>query len=270
MLTSVQLGFIGSGRMAQAMIKGLVDKNILAPAQVACTSAADGSGEAASARFGIEFFPTLAPLLARANTIVLAIKPQQLEQLPADCVELTKGKLVLSILAGTPLSRLRQKFPGARQIVRAMPNTPGQIGFGVSAYASLAPLADNDRATTEAILGALGRLLSVAEEQLDAVTGVSGSGPAYVFEFVAGLRDGGIAAGLDPETAYTLALETARGAAELLRVVPETPEQHRDWVCSPGGTTLAGLAVMKDRDLRGILRDTVLAATARSKELARG
>jgi pyrroline-5-carboxylate reductase len=270
MLASAHLGFLGSGRMAQAMIKGLLDGKLLPPAAITCTSAPDGTGEAAAARFGIRHTPDLAELLASSDILVLAIKPQQLAQLPPLIVEGTAGRLVLSILAGTPLARLRTAFPRARNLVRAMPNTPGQIGYGVTAYAPLETLAEGDLVATEAILGALGRLLAVEEGHLDAVTGVSGSGPAYVFEFVAALRDGGIAAGLDATTAYALALETARGAAELLRAVPETPEQHREWVCSPGGTTLAGLAVMAERGFRDTLRDTVLAATARSRELAQG
>lgn len=268
MLENLALGFVGSGRMAQAMIGGLLEKKIATPTQVACTAAADGTGEAAAERFGIRFLPDLETLVAESDVIVLAIKPQQLEQLPETVAEATAGKLVISILAGTRLGRLSQRFPRARNLVRAMPNTPGQIGRGVTAYAPLAPLAEADRAAAEGILGALGTLLATEEAQLDAVTGVSGSGPAYVFEFVAALRDGGIAAGLEPEMAYTLALETVRGASELLHAVPETPEQHRDWVCSPGGTTLAGLSIMGDRDFRGILRDTVLRATERSRELA--
>lgn len=268
MLANSPLGFIGSGRMAQAIIKGLVDQKIVAPDLITCTSAPDGTGEAAAAKFGIHYTPDLSEVLGGADILVLAIKPQQLAQIPAEVAAETSGKLVLSILAGTPLAKLQDRFPAARNIVRAMPNTPGQIGYGVTGYAPAAPLSEADLSATEAILGALGKLLPVQESLLDAVTGVSGSGPAYVFEFVAALRDGGIAAGLDAETAYTLALETVRGAAELLRVVPETPEQHRDWVCSPGGTTLAGLAVMNGRDFRTVLKDTVLAATNRSIELA--
>ncbi|MFW6353346.1 MAG: pyrroline-5-carboxylate reductase [Verrucomicrobiota bacterium] len=264
----LQLGFIGAGRMAQAMIRGLVERGIVPAPQIACTSAADGTGEAAAERFGIDFLPDPAAVAARADILVLAIKPQQLAQLPPELAEATAGKLIVSILAGTPLARLAERFPEARNLIRAMPNTPGMIGQGVTAYAARRGLSPLDRERAEAILGALGRLLAVKEAQLDAVTGVSGSGPAYLFEFVAALRDGGIAAGLDPEVAYILALETARGASELLREVPETPEQHRDWVSSPGGTTLAGLAVMEQRGFRATLRETVLAATARSRELA--
>lgn len=252
------------------MIKGILENAFCAPTQIQCTSAPDGTGEAAAERFGIAYTPELEALIAPSDTLILAVKPQQLNELPATIADDTAGKLIVSILAGTPLKKLQATFPKARNIVRAMPNTPGMIGYGVTAYASTTPLSQADDAIAVGLLGALGKLLSVPEDKLDAVTGVSGSGPAYLFEFVAALRDGGIAAGLDPEIAYTLALETTRGAAELLKQVPETPEQHRDWVSSPGGTTLAGLGVMKNNDVRRILKDTVLAATARSKELADG
>ncbi len=254
--------------MAQAMIKGILENAYCAPDQIRCTSATDGTGEAAATRFGISYTPDLDALVDPSDTLILAIKPQQLNDLPSSIAEDTQGKLIVSILAGTPLKKLQATFPKARNIVRAMPNTPGMIGHGVTAYASANTLSETDDSIAVGLLGALGKLISLPEDKLDAVTGVSGSGPAYLFEFVAALRDGGIAAGLDSETAYTLALETTRGAAELLKQVPETPEQHRDWVSSPGGTTLAGLGVMKSHDVRQILKDTVLAAAARSKELA--
>lgn len=256
--------------MAQAMIKGILENAFSTPSQIQCTSAPDGTGEAAAARFGINHTPEIGTLIDTCDTLVLAIKPQQLGDLPSRIAEDTTGKLVVSILAGTPLKRLQATFPNARNLVRAMPNTPGMIGYGVTAYASARPLLPDDEMIATGLLGALGKLIALPEAQLDAVTGLSGSGPAYLFEFVAALRDGGIAAGLNDETAYTLALETVRGAAELLKQVPETPEQHRDWVSSPGGTTLAGLGVLKKHDFRTILKKTVLAATARSKELAEG
>ena len=270
MFSQQKLGFIGSGRMAQAMIGGLVERQVVAPGQILCTSADDGTGEATAARFGVSFTPELEPLLAACDTLVLAIKPQQLADLPANIAELTDGRLVLSILAGAPLRTLTHRFASARNVVRAMPNTPGQIGRGITVFAPVVALGEADRAIVEGILGALGTIIEAEESSLDAVTGVSGSGPAYLFEFVAALRDGGIAAGLPPETAYQLALQTVRGAAELLHQVPASPEQHRDWVSSPGGTTLAGLAVMREGNFRETLKQTVLAATRRSRELAAG
>lgn len=256
--------------MASAMIGGLLQKNVYSASEIACTSAADGTGEATAERFGIRFEPSMDNLPAEAEIVVFAFKPQQLADLDAGTATRTRGKLVISILAGTTLERLTAVVPDARNIVRSMPNTPGQIGRGITAFASARPLSAADRASVEAVLGALGEVVSLEEARLDAVTGVSGSGPAYLFEFVAALRDGGIAAGLPADVAYRLALQTARGASELLAQVPETPEQHRDWVSSPGGTTLAGLEVMRNRGFREILRETVLAATRRSKELAGG
>ena len=152
--------------------------------------------------------------------------------------------------------------------MRAMPNTPGQIGAGITCYASLNHLEDADREDVEKILGSMGQVIPLDEEYLDAVTAVSGSGPAYVFEFVAALRDGGIAAGLEPEVAYKLALETTLGAARLLASTGESPENLRDRVTSPGGTTMAALEVLNEREFRNILADAVEAARKRSIEMA--
>lgn len=265
-----KIAFLGAGRMASAMIGGLLHRKVYTSDQIACTSAADGTGEQAALRFGIRHETDLKALLGPAEIVVLAFKPQQLAQLDQATAALVQDKLVLSILAGTTLARLTHILPAARNVVRSMPNTPGQIGQGITAYAAAKDLSGEDRGRVEAILAALGEVVALEESQLDAVTGLSGSGPAYLFEFVAALRDGGIAAGLPAEIAYRLALQTARGASELLVQVRETPEQHRDWVSSPGGTTLAGLRVMSERDFRSILKETVLAATRRSRELSQG
>lgn len=265
-----QIAFLGAGRMASAMISGLLQKKIFPATEIACTSAADGTGEAAAQRFGITYEPQLDRLIRSAGIVVFAFKPQQLADFGETMARLTRDKLVISILAGVTLERLNAVAPEARNLVRSMPNTPGQIGRGITAFAPARELLAKDRKQVEAVLGALGEVIALDEAQLDAVTGVSGSGPAYLFEFVAALRDGGMAAGLPEDVAYRLALQTARGASELLAEVPETPEQHREWVSSPGGTTLAGLAIMRERGFRRILRDTVLAAARRSRELAGG
>ena len=182
---------------------------------------------------------------------------------------LTAGKLVLSVLAGKKIASLARVFPRARNLVRTMPNTPGQIGAGITGWCVRDPLTAADRATVETLLGALGQSVEVAEPQMDAVTGVSGSGPAYVFEFAAALRDAGVAAGLEPATAQKLAVETLLGAARLLARKNIEPETLRNQVTSPNGTTFAGLQRMAARDFRGLIRETVLAATARSEELSR-
>jgi len=264
---SLQLGFLGSGRMARAMVTGLIENGVTRPENITCTSAADGTGEQLAADLGIHFETDAGTALGSADWIVLACKPQQLDSLSAGAIEASRSRWIISILAGTPIRKLKTFFPHAAGIVRAMPNTPGQIRAGVTAWSCHENLTTEEKATVESILGALGPVHGLPEEQLDAVTGLSGSGPAYVFEMVAGLRDAGIAEGLDPEISYQLALQTVRGASELLVRVPEKPETHRDWVSSPGGTTLAGLAVLEKGNFRQLLKETVSAATRRSKEL---
>lgn len=265
-----KIAFIGAGRMAGAMVAGILRHRVAEPSQIICTSAADNTGPELAKKTGIGYTESLAELLREADTVVLACKPQQLKELDGAMAALCAGRLIISILAGTTLARLQAVFPTARNLVRAMPNTPGQIGAGITAYASLETLTHSDDQTVKGILDALGETVPVTEDQLDAVTAVSGSGPAYVFEFVAALRDAGVAAGLSEQLSYRLALQTLRGAGELLHAVPETPETHRNWVSSPGGTTLAGLKVMADGDFRGLMRQTVAAAKHRSEELARG
>ena len=263
-----KLAFIGAGRMAGAMVRGILKTGAWEAAAITCTGARDGTPEALSADTGIGHTYDWNELTQDAGWIVLACKPQQIGDLPGELARLTAGRRILSILAGTTLVRLRQVFPEAANIVRAMPNTPGMIGAGITAFSPMNPLSEEEDTQVRKLLSALGDVTRMEESLLNAVTGLSGSGPAYVFEFVAALRDGGMAAGLDEETAYRLALKTVKGAATLLEVVPETPETHRNWVSSPGGTTLAGLAVMEKARFREIIKDTVVAASRRSEELA--
>ena len=264
----IDIAFLGAGRMASAMVNGLLAKKLYAPDQLACTSAPDGTGEALAGSTSIGFRANLTSLLQESAIVVIACKPQQLKEIDQTVSDLTAGKLIISILAGTPLNKLKDRFPKAGNIVRAMPNTPGQIGAGITCYASLNHLEDADREDVEKILGSMGQVIPLDEEYLDAVTAVSGSGPAYVFEFVAALRDGGIAAGLESEVAYKLALETTLGAARLLASTGESPENLRDRVTSPGGTTMAALEVLNEREFRNILADAVEAARKRSIEMA--
>jgi pyrroline-5-carboxylate reductase len=262
------LAFIGAGRMAGAMVRGILKGGAWSAGQIRCTSAQDGTAEALSSSTGIGCTYDWDELMRDAGWIILACKPQQIGEMPDELAQLSKGKRVLSILAGTTLDRLNSVFPEAANIVRCMPNTPGMIGAGITAYSPINAFTDEEEADVLNMLGALGEAVPMPEAALDAVTGVSGSGPAYVFEFIAALRDGGMAAGLDEATAYKLALKTVQGAAALLEAVPESPETHRKWVSSPGGTTLAGLGVMEAAGFRDIMKDTVGAATRRSRELS--
>ena len=267
-LMSIHIVFIGAGRMASAIVKGLLEKEHYAPEEIACTCGEDPTGPALSEETGIHYLPDITTALYEAEAVVLACKPQQFAAISAELAEAARGKLVLSILAGTPLSRLSEKFNHARNVVRTMPNTPGQIGAGVTAFAPLRELSEKDTAIVENTLSSLGNFHEVDEVDLDAVTAVSGSGPAYVFEFAAALREAGINAGLDEGLSDALAIDTLLGAAMLLAESDETPEALRNAVTSPGGTTAAALEVFEKGDLRGLVDQAIDAAKKRSLELA--
>jgi pyrroline-5-carboxylate reductase len=264
-----KIAFLGAGNMAGAMIAGLLAKGH-PPRELACMGGAGRSAAALSERTGIVLAPSLETLCADAEALVIAFKPQHLAAADGRLAELTAGKLVISVLAGRTLATLEKVFPQARNVVRSMPNTPGQIGAGITGWCARATLSAKDRAVVNALFEALGQSIEVPESQLDALTGVSGSGPAYVFEFAAALRDAGVAAGLPRDTSEKLAIETLLGAARLLAHRKIDPETLRDQVTSPNGTTFAALQRMAAHDFRGLIREAVLASAARAKELSNG
>ena len=268
-MPSPRIALLGAGNLASAIVRGLLKAKACAPADLASTSKGGASARKLAAESGITSEPDLARLLSPADIVVVAFKPQSLATADPRLAELTAGKLVLSVLAGKKLARLAQVFPRARNLVRAMPNTPAAIGAGITPWCSARPLASADLQSVGKILGALGQHLPLAEEHLDAVTALSAGGPAFLFEFVAALRDGGVAAGLPRDTAHRLAVETVLGSARLLAQTGGEPEALRDQVVSPNGTTHAGLQVMAAHRFRDTLRDTVLAATKRAAELSK-
>jgi pyrroline-5-carboxylate reductase len=264
-----KIAFIGAGRMASAIIDGLLAQNACRPADLACLGGAGSSARTLAERTGIRLATTLDNLLDGAEVVVLAFKPQHLASADPRLASLTAGKLVLSVLAAKTLERLARTFPQARNLVRTMPNTPAAIGAGITGWCALRPLSPEDRATVTGILGSIGREVEITEDKIDALMAVSGCGPAFVFEFTAALRDAGVAAGLDRATAQVLAIETVLGSSRLMARTGEEPETLRNQVTSPGGTTMAGLKVLETHDFRGVMRAVALAAKARSEELSR-
>lgn len=264
----MRYAFIGAGRLGSAMMQALIEQGTCKPEEIGCISKPEETALQARERLGVQAVFSLEELVTGADTVVLAVKPQQLGTLDTAVTEGTRGKLVISVLAGTRLETLEAVFPGARNIVRTMPNTPARIGAGMTAYCSRDPLSADDLRKTEDLLSAMGRFVAVAEEDLDAVTAVSGSGPAYVFEFVAALRNAGCEAGLDRDMAYRLALETVLGSARLLARLDQDPEVLRDEVTSPGGTTLAALKELESSGFRDLINRAVQAAKKRSIELS--
>jgi pyrroline-5-carboxylate reductase len=254
--------------MASAIVRGLLEKEHYKPEEIACTCGDDPTGPALAKATGIQFLPDINPALHETEAVILACKPQQFTAINSELAGAARGKLIISILAGTPLARLSDRFAHARNVVRTMPNTPGQIGAGVTAFTPLRELSEKDVEIVENTLSSLGNFHEVEEEDLDAVTALSGSGPAYVFEFAAALREAGVNCGLDEGLADALAVDTLLGAAMLLAESEETPEALRDAVTSPGGTTAAALKVLEEGDLRRLVDQALEAAKARSIELA--
>jgi pyrroline-5-carboxylate reductase len=263
-----KIAFLGAGNMAAAMVGGLIAKGTCAPGAIACIGGSGPTAKALSARTGVRLARSLDELLEGAGTLVVAFKPAHLAGADPRLGPLTAGRLVISVLAGKTIASLSRVFPNARNIVRSMPNTPGQIGAGMTGWCSRDPLGAADRRTIERVFGALGRSLELPESQMDAFTAVSGSGPAYLFEFAAALRDAGAAAGLERGAAADIAAETLLGAARLLSSRGGDPETLRDQVTSPNGVTAAGLRRLAERDFRSMVRDCVLAAKARAGELS--
>jgi pyrroline-5-carboxylate reductase len=263
-----KIAFIGSGRMASAMVDGLLAKAVYAPSDIACLGGNGQSAAALAARTGIRLGTNLEDLIASSEIVVVAFKPQHLASADPRLAELTKDRLVISVLAAKTLARLDRTFPKARNLIRCMPNTPAAIGAGVTGWCCRSPLSATDRDPVTSLLRAIGKEVEIPETQIDALMAVSGCGPAFVFEFTAALRDAGVSAGLDHSQASMLALETVLGAARLMARTQAEPEQLRNQVTSPNGTTYAGLQRLAAHDFRGIMQETVLAAKKRSEELS--
>ncbi|MCS6243232.1 MAG: pyrroline-5-carboxylate reductase [Opitutus sp.] len=265
-----KIAFIGAGNMASAIVTGLLAKNVCTPADLACLGGTGASAQKLADRTGIRLAATAESLLADADIVVVAFKPQHLAALDPHLAALCAGKLVISVLAAKTLARLASAFPSARNIVRTMPNTPSAIGAGMTGWCALAALTATDRATVLKLLRAVGREVEVPENQMEALMGVSGCGPAFVFEFTAALREAGVAAGLDRDTAQMLAVQTLLGSARLMAETATEPETLRNQVTSPNGTTFAGLKRLEAREFRAMMVETVQAAKARAEELAQG
>jgi pyrroline-5-carboxylate reductase len=264
-----KLAFIGSGRMAGAMVQGLLRSGACAPADIAVIGGDDSTAADLSKATGVRVAANPADLLAGADAVVLACKPQQFAGLDQSYPSLAQGKLVLSILAGTRLATIGAFFASARNIARAMPNTPGAVGQGVSARCSAAPLTAADAKVVDAILSGLGRIMELPESMFDAVTAVSGSGPGFFFEYVAAYEEAAVALGFTPEQAKLLVRQTFSGSLALLAATGETPVNLRIQVTSPGGTTKAGLDALEAGKFRAVVASALLAARQRGEELGK-
>lgn len=264
-----KIGFIGSGRMATALARGCVESGLVPGDRVL---AADPS-QAARTAFGEQvagarLVEDNQQLLAEAELVVLAVKPQIMPEVLAD-IEWSVGPqhLLVSIAAGVTLKNLAFFLPEGLPLVRVMPNTPCLVGLGASCYSLGEHASEADGQAVQQVLESVGKAFQVEESKLDAVTGLSGSGPAFVYRVIESLTAGGIASGLPADLALELAAQTTRGAAEMVLSTGKSPDELCQQVTSPGGTTLAGLEAFENSGAGSSLTAAVEAATKRSLEL---
>ena len=269
MLTQ-SIGFIGAGQMARALARGFVASGLTTGQKIAYFDPVEQAGR--------DFAQTVAGSIAKssnrdvasvADIIFLAVKPQNMTAVLTEIGgALTTQKLVISVAAGVTLPRLIEGLKTDR-VIRVMPNTPALVGQGASAYAMGPGATSADSQLVRKLLSAVGIAYQVDEKLLDAVTGLSGSGPAFVYVMIEALSDAGVKMGLTREVAAALAAQTVRGAAEMVLTTGEHPAALKDNVASPGGTTIAGLSALETHGLRAALIAAVEAATRRSQELGK-
>jgi pyrroline-5-carboxylate reductase len=267
MLEDKRIGFIGGGNMAEALIKGLLAGGVPAASLHVAEPYAERRNFL-SEHYAVICREANSAVVVDSDIIVLSIKPQVAENVLKDLgnADIT-GKLFISIMAGVKLSAIERAFPGEVRVVRVMPNTPALVLEASSAIAPGAFATAEDISVALGIFELVGKAWQLEEKLMDAVTGLSGSGPAYVLTFIEALSDAGVKNGLPRDTALGLAAQTVFGTAKLLLETREHPAVLRDKVTSPGGTTIAGLHALEKAGFRGTLINAVDAATARSREL---
>lgn len=285
-----RLVFLGGGNMAEAIAGGVIAAGLLTPDRIAASEVRADRRAYLESKLGIRAVASNVEAVTLGDVILLALKPQDISTVLAEVGELvTPEQLVISIAAGVPLGKMEPFFktrraiksrssehddwtdetvdPAPVPVIRVMPNTPCLVGAGMAALAPGKHVTQEHMARALSIFNATGKAVTVAEKDLDAVTGLSGSGPGYVAIIVEGLIDGGVRAGLARDVATTLAIQTVLGSAQMLGEMGLHPGQMKDMVTSPGGTTIAGIHAMERGGLRATLIDGVVAATERSREL---
>jgi pyrroline-5-carboxylate reductase len=261
------IGFVGAGNMAEAMIRGLLRGKVFAPEQVTASAPREERRRELTEKYGINVTADNREA-AGQSTVVLSVKPQILSRVLDEISDSVHGQaLVISIAAGVPVAVIQAKLKKGTRVVRAMPNTPALVDAGATAIARGEHAQESDLEDAKRIFDAIGITVILDETLLDAVTGLSGSGPAYVFLILEALSDAGVKVGLSRRTSQLLAAQTLLGSAKLLLETNEHPGRLKDMVTSPGGTAITGLHTLEHGGLRTTLMNAVEAATRRSREL---
>jgi pyrroline-5-carboxylate reductase len=263
-----RVAFLGAGNMGEALIKGLTQAGLVPAGSITASDAREDHLAQITRRYGVRAVAGNTALVSGADVIILAVKPQIMAAVLGEIAPaVDESKLLISIAAGVATRKLREQLGKTARLIRVMPNTPALVLEGVTAIARAEGLAPGDLEAAQELFAAVGKVVVLDESALDAVTGLSGSGPAYVAITIEALADGGVKMGLDRATAMTLAAQTVLGSARLLLDTGVHPGQLKDMVSSPGGTTIAGIAALEEGGLRRAFILAVERATLRSREL---
>lgn len=262
-----RLGFIGGGRMAEALINGVLSAKRYRPDQIHVADPDTGRLDHLKTRYGVQVGTANHEAAGLSDVVVLAVKPQMMDDVLRGIRDVLTKQLVISVAAGITLGRMRDRCGSAARMIRAMPNTPAMVGEGITALAIGPNVEEEATDCAGEIFRSVGRVVTIQESLMDAVTGLSGSGPAYVFLMIEAMTDGGVKMGLPRDTASLLAAQTVLGAARMVLETGQHPARLKDQVASPGGTTIAGLHRLEQGGVRAILIDAIETATKRSQEL---
>jgi pyrroline-5-carboxylate reductase len=263
------LGFVGAGKMATALAGGFIRAGLVAAPQVLASDPSETARTSFAKETGARITESNSEVIRFARVLVLAVKPGLVgEVLTANRGDFTLNHLIISIAAGVTLNQLEAPLPEGARVIRVMPNTPALVGASASAFALGKAASRQDAELARSLMGAVGLAFELKESLLDGVTGLSGSGPAYVYLVIEALSDGGVAAGLPRDVATRLAAQTVLGAGKMVLETGLHPGALKDMVASPGGTTIEGLCELEKGKLRGTLINAVRAATEKSKRMA--
>ncbi|KAM4079965.1 hypothetical protein ACB094_09G155500 [Castanea mollissima] len=262
-----KLGFIGAGKMAENIARGVVQSGLMPPSRIS-TSHSNRIRRDAFESFGVSVFSRNDDVIEESDVLIFAVKPQAVKKVVSQVKPLlSKKKLLVSVAAGIKLKDL-EEWAGQSRFIRVMPNTPSAVGEAASVMSLGGSATEEDADIIAKLFGSVGKIWRGDEKLFDAVTGLSGSGPAYIYLVIEALADGGVAAGLPRELALGLASQTVLGAASMATKTGKHPGQLKDEVTSPGGTTIAGIHELEKGGFRGTLMNAVIAAANRSRELS--
>lgn len=262
------IGFIGLGNMASAMIDGMLQKDMVTPGEIIGSCRTEETAKKIADRFGIETTTDNSTVAQAADILILAVKPQFFPEVIAQIKdEVNADALIISIAAGKTMDYIETQFGRPLKLVRCMPNVPALVGEGITSVSRNERVSDEEMKQAMDLLSSMGKASEIPERLIDAVVGVSGSSPAYVFLFIEAMADGAVAAGMPRSQAYEFAAQAVLGSAKMVLETGKHPGELKDMVCSPGGTTIQAVKVLEEKGFRAAVMDAMEACIEKSKNL---